>query len=101
MPAVPTTDVRRLAVFAVTYLFVAFPDLGARAGLRLTRPAAALAGAVAMVTLGGLPLQEAYAAIDLDVLAFLLGVLLLVGYLEGAGAFEWAAAGVVALAIWG
>lgn len=90
-----TPDTRRLAVFAATYLVVAFPHLG---GLRLTRPAAALAGAVAMVTIGGLPLHQAYAAVDLDVLAFLLGVLLLVGYLELAGVFAWAATAVVARA---
>ena len=91
-------DVRRLVVFAVTYLFVALPQLGARIGVRLTRPAAALVGAVAMVSIGGLPLAEAYAAVDLDVLAFLLGVLLLVGYLEMAGAFEWLAGAAVARA---
>ena len=89
-------DVRRLAVFVVTYLFVAFPQLGTRLGVRLTRPAAALVGAVAMVSIGGLPLRQAYAAVDLDVLAFLLGVLLLVGYLELAGAFEWLAGAAVA-----
>ena len=66
--------------------------------MRLTRPAAALAGAVAMVTVGGLPLATAYASIDLDVLAFLLGVLLLVGYLELAGVFERAAGAIVARA---
>ena len=91
-------DVRRLVVFAVTYLFVAFPQLGSRIGLRLTRPAAALIGAVAMVSIGALPLAQAYAAVDLDVLAFLLGVLLLVGYLELAGAFEWLAGAAVARA---
>lgn len=48
-----------------------------------------------MVTVGGLPLQEAYAAIDLDVLVFLLGLMILVGYLEEGGFFEWCAAGVL------
>ena len=91
-------DVRRLFVFVVTYLFVAFPQLGRRLGVRLTRPAAALVGAVAMVSIGGLSLADAYAAVDLDVLAFLLGVLLLVGYLEVAGAFEWLAGAAVARA---
>ena len=91
-------DVRRLVVFVVTYVFVAFPQLGMRIGVRLTRPAAALVGAVAMVSIGGLPLAEAYAAVDLDVLAFLLGVLLLVGYLEVAGTFEWLAGAAVARA---
>ena len=60
-------------------------------GLRLNRPAASLLGAVAMVTLGGLSLPDAYAAIDLDVIVFLLGVLLLAAHLELGGFFEWAA----------
>lgn len=92
------SDARRLIVFVITYIFVAFPQLGTRIGIRLTRPAAALVGAVAMVSIGGLPLAQAYAAVDLDVLAFLLGVLLLVGYLELAGTFEWLAGAAVARA---
>jgi len=48
-----------------------------------------------MVTIGGLPLHDAYAAIDLDVMVFLLGVLLLNGYLEAGGFFEWAAGHIV------
>lgn len=44
-----------------------------------------------MVTLGGLPLAEAYRSIDLDVLVFLLGLMLLVGHLELGGCFETAA----------
>jgi Na+/H+ antiporter NhaD/arsenite permease-like protein len=59
--------------------------------LRLNRPAAALVGAVAMVTFGGLPLAEAYRAVDLDVLVFLLGLMILVGHLELGGFFEAAA----------
>src|SRR5512146_1414399 len=66
--------------------------------LRLNRPAAALLGAVAMVTIGGLPLREAYAAISGDVIVFLLGVLLLTGFLEEGGFFEWVARFVVARA---
>lgn len=82
----------RLLILVVTYLLVAFPRVPA---LRLTRPAAALAGAVAMVTIGGLPLRDAYAAVDLDVLTFLLGVLLITAWLEVGGFFEWAAGHVV------
>ena len=48
-----------------------------------------------MVVVGGLPLRDAYAAIDLDVIVFLLGVLLLTAYLEVGGFFEWAAAHIV------
>ena len=82
----------RLIILVVTYLLIAVQQVP---GLRLNRPAASLLGAVAMVTIGGLPLGDAYAAIDLDVMVFLLGVLLLTGYLELGGFFEWVAAGIV------
>ncbi len=82
----------RLTIFAVTYALIAVQQFP---GLKLNRPAASLLGAVAMVVLGGLPLRDAYAAIDLDVLVFLLGVLLVTAYLELGGFFEWAAERVV------
>ncbi|PYO96320.1 MAG: anion transporter, partial [Gemmatimonadetes bacterium] len=59
--------------------------------VHLNRPAAGLLGAVAMVVCGVLPLTDAYAAIDFDVLVFLLGLMLIVGYLEVGKFFEWAA----------
>lgn len=77
-----------LIVFAVTYLFISVQRIHV---FHLNRPAASLLGAVAMVVVAGLPLEEAYRAIDLDVLVFLLGVMLLVAYLEEGGFFEAAA----------
>ena len=77
-----------LLIFALTYFFIAVQRVR---WLHLNRPAAALLGAVAMVTVGGLPLADAYRAIDLDVLVFLLGLMILVGHLELGGFFEWAA----------
>jgi Na+/H+ antiporter NhaD/arsenite permease-like protein len=88
-------ETARLVILAITYLLIAMPHAG---GLRLTRPAAALIGAVAMVTIGGLPLRDAYAAIDLDVIVFLVGVLVITAFLEVGGFFEWAARYVVARA---
>ncbi|HEY4217466.1 MAG TPA: anion transporter [Gemmatimonadaceae bacterium] len=82
----------RLVILVVTYLLLAVPRVPF---VRLSRPGAALVGAVAMVTIGGLPLHDAYAAIDLDVLVFLIGVLVITGYLEYGGFFEWAARHVV------
>ena len=82
----------RLVVFALTYALIAVQQFP---GLRINRPGASLLGAVAMVVVGRLPLREAYAAIDLDVITFLLGMLLLTGYLELGGFFEWAAAHIV------
>ncbi|HET8649585.1 MAG TPA: SLC13 family permease [Gemmatimonadales bacterium] len=73
-----------LIIFIATYLLIAVQRLP---GVSLNRPAATLLGAVAMVTLGGLPLADAYRAIDLNVIVFLLGLLLMVEHLEVAGFF--------------
>src|SRR2546422_1499082 len=77
-----------LVIFAATYCLIAVQRLPF---VHLNRPAASLLGAVAMVVLGVLPLRDAYAAIDFDVLVFLLGLMLIVGYLEVGKFFEWAA----------
>ena len=79
---------RGLIIFAVTYALIAVQRLP---GIHLNRPAASLLGAVAMVVSGVLTLQEAYTAVDLDVLVYLLGLMLVVGYLEVGNFFEWAA----------
>jgi hypothetical protein len=78
----------RFVILVVTYLLIAAQRVPF---VRLNRPSAALIGAVAMVTIGRLPLHDAYAAIDLDVMVFLLGVLLVTAFLEIGGFFEWAA----------
>lgn len=77
-----------LVIFAATYVLIAVQRLPF---LHLNRPAAGLLGAVAMVAAGVLTPQQAYAAIDLDVIVFLLGLMLIVGYLEVGRFFEWAA----------
>src|SRR5437667_4666100 len=77
-----------LLIVAATYLLIAIQRLPF---VHLNRPAASLLGAVAMVVLGVLPLRDAYAAIDFDVLVFLLGLMRIVGYLEVGKFFEWAA----------
>src|SRR5258708_314977 len=82
-----------LLIFAATYVLIAAQRLPF---LRLNRPAASLLGAVAMVVLGVLPLRDAYAAIDFDVLVFLLGLMLIVGYLELGKFFDWAAEWILA-----
>lgn len=86
----------RFVIFALTYLGIAIQQAP---GFRLSRPAASLLGAVAMVVVGGLPLHDAYAAIDMDVIVFLLGVLLLTAYLELGGFFDWVAARIVNRAV--
>jgi len=77
-----------LVIFAATYVLIAVQRLPF---VHLNRPAASLLGAVAMVAFGVLSLEQAYAAIDFDVLVFLLGLMLVVGYLEVGGFFEWTA----------
>jgi Na+/H+ antiporter NhaD/arsenite permease-like protein len=81
-----------LVIFAATYVLIAVQRLPF---VHLNRPAASLLGAVAMVVFGVLSLEQAYAAIDLDVLVFLLGLMLIVGYLEVGKFFEWAAEWVI------
>ncbi len=78
----------RLVIFVITYLLIAIQQVP---GMKINRPAASLMGAVAMVAIGGLPASEAWAAIDPNVIIFLLGVLLLTAYLELGGFFEWTA----------
>jgi Na+/H+ antiporter NhaD/arsenite permease-like protein len=85
-----------LVIFAATYLLIAvqrFPFV------HLNRPAASLLGAVAMVVFGVLTPEEARQAVDFDVLVFLLGLMLIVGYLEVGKFFEWSAEWMVARAL--
>jgi Na+/H+ antiporter NhaD/arsenite permease-like protein len=77
-----------LVVFCVTYLLIASRELHF---LKLDRPAAATVGAVAMVVVGGLPMDAALHAIDLHVLVLLFGVLMIAAYLQEAGFFRLAA----------
>src|SRR5216117_1623135 len=77
-----------LVIFGATYFLIAVQRLPF---VHLNRPAASLLGAVAMVAFGVLSLEQAYAAIDFDVLVFLLGLMLVVGYLEVGRFFEWTA----------
>ena len=77
-----------LLIFAATYVLIAVQRLPF---IHLNRPAASLLGAVAMVAFGVLTIPQAYAAIDLDVIVFLLGLMLIVGYLEVGKFFEWGA----------
>jgi Na+/H+ antiporter NhaD/arsenite permease-like protein len=77
-----------LLIFAATYLLIAVQRLPF---VHLNRPAASLLGAVAMVVFGVLTPDQARDAIDFDVLVFLLGLMLIVGYLEVGKFFEWSA----------
>lgn len=79
-----------LLVFLGTYLAI---GLGSLPFVRIDRPAAALLGALGMVVLGVVSLEQAYEAIHLPTLALLLGLMLLACELARAGFFavlaEW------------
>jgi len=72
-------------VFIATYAIIGIQRIPR---IHIDRPSGALLGAVGMVAFGVLSLQEAYTAIDLDTLSFLLGMMILIAYLELSGFFE-------------
>jgi len=74
-----------LIILLLTYLIIGVQKLPR---VHISRAAGALLGAVAMPLLGVLTPQEAYAAIDFDTIVFLLGMMIIVAYLEISGFFE-------------
>ncbi len=74
-----------LLIFLATYAVIA---IGRLPGSRLDRTGAALLGASLMVASGALSLEEAYRAIDLDTIALLLGMMIVVANLRFAGFFQ-------------
>jgi Na+/H+ antiporter NhaD/arsenite permease-like protein len=76
-----------IVVFVLTYAGVA---LGRAPGLRIDRAGMALLGASLMIGLGTLSLDEALKAVDLDALALLLGMMIIVSQLRVSGFFELA-----------
>lgn len=72
-------------IFVLTYVVVAIQRLPR---LHINRPAGALIGAVAMVLFGVISLKEAYAAVDLNTILFILGMMIIVAYTELSGFFE-------------
>lgn len=76
------------AIFAITYVLISGRQLKI---LPLNRPAAALLGAVLMVSTGVMTPELAYRAVNYDTLVLLLGMMLISAYLYLAHFFEWAA----------
>ena len=76
-----------IVVFVLTYAGVA---LGRAPGLRIDRAGMALVGASLMIGLGTLSLDEALKAVDLDAIALLLGMMIIVSQLRVSGFFELA-----------
>ncbi len=77
-----------LVVFCLTYLVIATQQLRFS---KLDRPTGAVIGGVAMVIVGGLPMDAALQAIDLHVLVLLFGVLVIAAHLQHAHFFRFAA----------
>src|SRR5213079_1127646 len=75
-------------IFAITYILISGRQLKI---LPLNRPAAALLGAVLMVSTGVMTSEGAYGAVNYDTLVLLLGMMLISAYLYLAHFFEWAA----------
>lgn len=73
-----------LLIFVLTYLVIAIQRIP---GIYIDRPTGALLGAAAMVLFGILRLRDAYAAIDMDTVLFLLGMMILLAYMEISGFF--------------
>jgi len=76
------------AIFGITYVLISGRQMKI---LPLNRPAAALLGAVLMVSTGVMTPQRAYGAVNYDTLVLLLGMMLISAYLYLAHFFEWAA----------
>jgi Na+/H+ antiporter NhaD/arsenite permease-like protein len=72
-------------IFILTYIGVA---LGRIPGLRLDRAGIALTGAALMMAVGAITPEEAYRAIDLDTIALLLGMMIVVAHLKLSGFFR-------------
>ena len=75
-------------IFGIMYVLISGRQLKI---LPLNRPAAALLGAVLMVSTGVMTPARAYRAVNYDTLVLLLGMMLISAYLYLAHFFEWAA----------
>jgi len=72
-------------IFGFTYLTISAQRLPF---LRLDRTSGAMIGAVAMIAFGVLTINDAYQALNLDTIVLLLGMMIIVAYLQVSGFFE-------------
>jgi Na+/H+ antiporter NhaD/arsenite permease-like protein len=80
-----TLTIATAIVFLLTYGSIA---LGRIPGLRLDRAGIALTGAALMMAIGAITPEEAYRAVNLDTLALLLGMMIVVAHLRLSGFFR-------------
>jgi Na+/H+ antiporter NhaD/arsenite permease-like protein len=81
----PTLTIATATVFLLTYAGIA---LGRIPGFRLDRAGIALTGAALMMAIGAITPDEAYRAVNLDTLALLLGMMIVVAHLRLSGFFR-------------
>ena len=82
-----------LAVFLLTYVLISIRKFR---WFNIERPAVAMLGAALMILLGVVTPQDALEAIDLNTLALLLGMMILVASLELCGFFTWVSLKIIA-----
>ncbi len=74
-----------LIIFVLTYFVIAMQRLP---GLKIDRPGGVVVGSTLLILTGLISLKDAYNYIDWNVITFLLGMMILIAYLEFAGFFE-------------
>ncbi|MBI2485543.1 MAG: anion transporter [Deltaproteobacteria bacterium] len=79
-------------IFVLTYLLITVQKIP---GIKLDRPAGVSIGAILMILAQVITLDEAYGFVDLNTLAFLLGMMILIAYLGVSGFFELVASWIV------
>ena len=82
---VPAITIVTAIIFLLTYAGI---SLGRIPGLRLDRAGIALTGAALMMAVGAITPDEAYRAVNLDTLALLLGMMIVVAHLRLSGFFR-------------
>src|SRR5690348_11752776 len=87
-------DYLPIGIFVVVYALIALRNFRR---FKIPIWTIMLAGAVAMILSGALPLQGAYAAINLDVIFFLLGMFSIVAAMDLSGLLEYFTARIVRL----
>lgn len=75
-------------IFILTYILIAVQKIP---GIKLDRPAGVSIGAILMILTKVITLEEAYGFVDLNTISFLLGMMVLIAYLEVSGFFGLAA----------
>jgi Na+/H+ antiporter NhaD/arsenite permease-like protein len=91
---VPSLHYLPIGIFVVVYVLIALRNFRR---FKIPIWTIMLAGAVAMIFSGALPLQDAYSAINLDVIFFLLGMFSIVAAMDLSGLLEYLTARMVRL----